>query len=323
MAERKYRYNTRTLSYEKIKPTLKDRLIRAFNYTLSSAVGAVAFILFSYFFMESPKEKRLRQENEELKLQFSLLDQRMNSMASVLEELEHRDDNLYRVVFEADPIPAAIRKAGMGGVNRYKSYENLNNSDLIIASHKKLDRLTKQLYIQTKSFDEVIDMAEKKEELLRSIPSIMPVAFTDLDHVSSGYGMRLHPILKIERMHWGQDFTAPVGTDVYATGDGEVELLEKQNHGYGYHVIINHGHGYKTIYAHLSEFKVRKGQKIKRGEAVGTIGNTGLSTAPHLHYEVEKNGQKINPVNFYYQDLSPEQFSSILKRSEEPLQSFD
>lgn len=323
MAEKRYRYNTKTLSYEKIQKTPKDHLIKLVTYSITGIVFASFFLTFTYFFIDSPKEKKLKRENQYLALQYEILNKKMDQVSSVLDNLEYRDDNIYRVIFEAEPISDNIRKAGYGGVNRYDHLNGYTNSDIVINTSKKLDQITKQLYIQSKSFDEVVEMAKKKEEMLASIPSIMPIANKDLKRVSSGFGMRLHPVLKIWKHHPGQDFTAPIGTEIYATGNGKVIKTVKKKFGYGYHVIVDHGYGYQTLYGHMSKITVRPGQKVKRGDVVGLLGNTGTSTGPHLHYEVRKNNRKINPVNYYYQDLTPEQFEQIIELSNQPIQSFD
>jgi len=323
MAGKKYKYNLKTLSYEQIELTPTDRLLKLVTYAFTGVVFAAIFVTFTYFFIDSPKEKQLKRENQQLLLQFELLNNKMNQVTDVLEDLEYRDDNIYRVVFEVEPINENIRKAGFGGVNRYQHLEGYSNSDLVIKTTERLEQLTKQLYIQSKSFDEVIELAKKKEEMLLSIPSIMPISNSDLKRVSSGFGMRSDPHLGIPKHHDGQDFTAPTGSDIYATGLGKVKRVTKKRYGYGYHVIVDHGYGYETLYAHMSEIKVRVGQKVQRGDIIGLVGNTGKSTAPHLHYEVRKDGRAINPVNYYYQDLTPEQFEQIIELSDKALQSFD
>ncbi|MGB0403569.1 MAG: M23 family metallopeptidase [Salibacteraceae bacterium] len=323
MGEKKYRYNTKTLSYEKIERTAKDHLVNVVTYAFTGVVFASIFLTLTYFFIDSPKEKQLKRENEQLILQFEILNKKMDQVADVLGDLEYRDDNIYRLIMEAEPISNSIRKAGFGGVNRYEHLNGYSNSDIVIETTEKLEQLTKQLYIQSKSFDEVIDMAQKKEEMLAAIPSIMPIANEDLKRMSSGFGMRMHPVLKIPKHHAGQDFTAPTGTDIYASGNGTVVKVKKERYSYGYHVVIDHGYGYETLYAHMSKILVRKGQKIKRGDILGLVGNTGISTAPHLHYEVRKNGRPINPANYYFQDLTPSEYEQILELSNQPLQSFD
>ena len=323
MASKKYKYNTKTLSYEQIELTAKDRLFKLVTYTLSGVVFATFFLVVTFFFFDTPEERQLKRENEKLVHEYELLNSKLENVSKVLSNIQERDDNIYRVILEADPIADNLRKSGIGGINRYALLEGYNNSDILIETAKKMDKLTKQIYIQSKSFDEVMDMASKKEQMLASIPSIMPVKSEDLKRISSGFGIRMHPILKIRKMHEGQDFTAPTGTQIFATGNGTVFSVEKKRFGFGFHVIVDHGYGYKTIYAHMSRINVRKGEKINRGDVMGLVGNTGSSTAPHLHYEVVKNGVKIDPVNYYYQDLSPNQFQQIIDLSDQPIQSFD
>ena len=323
MASKKYKYNTKTLSYEQIELTAKDRLFKLVTYTLSGVVFATFFLVVTFFFFDTPEERQLKRENEKLVHEYELLNSKLENVSKVLSNIQERDDNIYRVILEADPIADNLRKSGIGGINRYALLEGYNNSDILIETAKKMDKLTKQIYIQSKSFDEVMDMASKKEQMLASIPSIMPVKSEDLKRISSGFGIRMHPILKIRKMHEGQDFTAPTGTQIFATGNGTVSSVEKKRFGFGFHVIVDHGYGYKTIYAHMSRINVRKGEKINRGDVMGLVGNTGSSTAPHLHYEVVKNDVKIDPVNYYYQDLSPDQFQQIIDLSDQPIQSFD
>ena len=287
------------------------------------AVFSVAVVLIYTSFFDSPKEKQLRREIANLELQYKVLNGRMNQASAVLLEMREKDDDIYRVIFEAEPIPSSVRNAGFGGVNRYRNLEGFENSNLIIETTSKLDKLTKQLVVQSRSFDEVIDLAKSKEKMLASIPAIQPVANEKLKRVASGFNWRIHPIYKIKHFHTGIDFTAPRGTEIYATGDGVVQSADSKARGYGKHVVIDHGYGYKTLYAHMSRFKVRPGQKIKRGEVIGYVGSTGTSTAPHLHYEVIKNGEKINPVNFFYNDLTPEEYEEVLELSSRSNQSFD
>jgi murein DD-endopeptidase MepM/ murein hydrolase activator NlpD len=244
-------------------------------------------------------------------------------MESVMKDMQNRDDNIYRAIFEAEPIPENIRRAGVGGVNRYSSLEGYNSSDAIIETTYRLDKLAKQMYIQSKSFDEVIELARKKEEMLSSIPAIQPVSNKQLDHIASGFGMRMHPIYKVMKMHTGLDFASAIGTEIYASGDGIVEEVEDKFSGYGRSIVIKHGFGYQTLYAHMSVIKVRRGQKVKRGDVIGLVGNTGTSSGPHLHYEVIKDGQKIDPANFFFNDLTPEEYDLMLEKSSNATQSFD
>ena len=323
MAKIKYYYDTKTLSYKRIELNTFDKFKRSLGFlSASTVVGLIMVIVFFQFF-DSPKEKRLKSEIENLVLQYDILSKKMIQIDLVLDDIQHRDDNIYRVIFEADPIPSSIRKAGFGGVNRYKDIRNFSNAELVIEAAKKADKLSKQLYIQSKSFDEVIDLAKNKADMLASIPAIQPIANKDLGRVASGYGYRIHPIYKTRKLHTGMDFTAPQGTPIYATGDGKIAKVRRSRRGYGNHVIVDHGYGYQTLYAHMTKYIVYRGQKVKRGEIIGYVGSTGTSVAPHLHYEVIKNKRKINPVNYYYNDLSPEEYEKMLEISSQNNQSFD
>ncbi len=324
MAKVKYQYNENTLSYEKIRKSFWKRLAQASWYITASLIsGAAIYFLFNIVY-DSPKERQLANEKEELIVQYDLMNKRLDQMSTILADLENRDDNIYRSIFEAEPIPDNIRKAGIGGINRYKNLERFkDDSEIVIETGKKLDRLAKQLYIQSKSFDEVIKLAKQKEDMLAAIPAVQPISNKDLKRMSSGFGKRVHPIYKTVRFHWGNDFTAPVGTDIYSTGKGKVIVAKESRSGYGYHVIVDHGYGYQTLYAHMSKILVKKGQEINRGENLGLVGNTGLASAPHLHYEVLKNGTKVNPVNFYFNDLSPEEYDLMIQLSLQENQSFD
>jgi len=323
MAKIKYYYDTKTLSYKRIELNAFDKFKRSLSYVVTSAFTGLIMIIIFFQFFDSPKEKRLKSEIENLVTQYDILSKKMTQIDLVLDDIQQRDDNIYRVIFEADPIPSSIRKAGFGGVNRYKDIRNFSNSELVIEVTKKADKLSKQLYIQSKSFDEVINLAKNKADMLASIPAIQPIANKDLGRVASGYGYRIHPIYKTRKLHTGMDFTAPQGTPIYATGDGKIEKVRRSRKGYGNHVIIDHGYGYQTLYAHMKKYIVYKGQKVKRGEIIGYVGSTGTSVAPHLHYEVMKNKRKINPVNYYYNDLSPEEYTKMLEISSQNNQSFD
>lgn len=323
MAKIKYYYDTKTLSYKRIELNTFDKFKRTLSFLSASAVIGLIMVIVFFQFFDSPKEKRLKIEIENLVVQYDILSKKMTQIDLVLDDIQQRDDNIYRVIFEADPIPSSIRKAGFGGINRYKDIRNFNNSELVIEAAKKADKLSKQLYIQSKSFDEVIDLAKNKADMLASIPAIQPIANKDLSRMASGYGYRLHPIYKTRRLHTGMDFTAPQGTPIYATGDGKVAKVRRSRRGYGNHVIIDHSYGYQTLYAHMTKYIVYRGQKVKRGEIIGYVGSTGTSVAPHLHYEVMKNKRKINPVNYYYNDLSPEEYEKMLEISSQNNQSFD
>jgi len=323
MAKIKYYYDTKTLSYKRIELNAFDKFKRSLSYLVASTFTGLIMIVIFFQFFDSPKEKRLKSEIENLVTQYDILSKKMTQIDLVLDDIQQRDDNIYRVIFEADPIPSSIRKAGFGGVNRYKDIRNFSNSELVIEVSKKADKLSKQLYIQSKSFDEVINLARNKADMLASIPAIQPIANKDLGRVASGYGYRIHPIYKTRKLHTGMDFTAPQGTPIYSTGDGKIEKVRRSRKGYGNHVIIDHGYGYQTLYAHMKKYIVYRGQKVKRGEIIGYVGSTGTSVAPHLHYEVMKNKRKINPVNYYYNDLSPEEYTKMLEISSQNNQSFD
>lgn len=323
MSKVKYRYNSTSLSYDKIEVTLKDRILKSLSFLGTALVIGVIIYGVTYTYIDSPKEKQLKQENAQMEAQYSLLNKKLEQITNVLEDIQHRDDNIYRVIFEAEPIPSEIRTAGFGGVNRYKELEGFSNSELIIETTKKLDQLSKQLYIQSKSFDEVYNMAKKKEDMLAAIPAIQPVQNEDLTRMASGYGYRMHPILKYRKFHAGMDFTAPRGTPIYATGKGTVIQADSKASGYGKHVRIDHGFGYITLYAHMNKMAVEEGDKVNRGDIIGYVGNTGLSAGPHCHYEVRKNDEPVNPVNFYFNDLTAEEYDKMLELSNTPLQSLD
>jgi murein DD-endopeptidase MepM/ murein hydrolase activator NlpD len=323
MAKVKYYYDTKTLSYKRIEHSRAKKIKTLFYFLIGSAFTGLLMVIIFFQFFDSPKEKILNREIKQLSSQYRLVQDKLQQVELVLDDIHQRDDNIYRVIFEADPIPTSIRKAGYGGVNRYKDLEGYNNSELIIATTKKIDQITKQLYIQSKSFDDVIELAKNKAVMLASIPAIQPVSNKNLKQMASGFGMRIHPIYKTQQFHDGMDFTAKIGTPIYATGNGKIEKVESSARGYGKYVIIDHGFGYKTLYAHMSKFKVAIGQKVNRGDVIGYVGNTGLSSGPHLHYEVHKYGEKINPVNFYFNDLTAEQYEKMLEISTQNNQSFD
>lgn len=325
MSKVKYYYDSETLSYQKIERKRGRRL----GIVLVSIVGSflAGFILLLIYLnipnLETPREKALLRELENMQLQYNVLNKKLDQIEVVLEEVEDRDNSIYRLYFEANPIPEEQRKAGFGGVNRYQGLEGYDNSQMIIETNKRLDILTKQLVVQSKSLDEIAVLAEEKEKLLAAIPAIQPVANKDLTRIASGYGVRTDPFTKQRKMHWGMDFTSPRGTPIYATGDGVVERADSNSTGYGNHIRIDHGYGYTSLYAHLYKYNVKRGQKVKRGDLIGFVGSTGRSEAPHLHYEIFKEGERINPINFYYGNLSPEEFDIILKRAQMENQSLD
>lgn len=323
MAKVKYYYDPKTLSYKKIEKTPGYRLRRSSIFLGAAAIFGFLFFLVAINLIDSPKEKRLKRELENMKIQYDILNERMEQVATVVEDLQKRDDEIYRVVFEAEPIPANIRKAGFGGINRYRKLQGFENSKLITETTKRLDRLTKQVYVQSRSFDDIVDLAEDKSKLLEAIPAIQPVANEELRRLASGYGFRVDPFTKARKFHGGMDFSAETGTPVYATGDGKIVRADSRSSGYGKHIRLEHGFGYMTLYAHLSKYNVRVGQVVKRGDIIGYVGNTGRSSGPHLHYEVHLNKERLNPVNFYYGELTPEEFSKVINLASQPNQSFD
>ncbi|MFV0378415.1 MAG: M23 family metallopeptidase [Mangrovibacterium sp.] len=323
MVKTKYKFNHETLSYVKVETNFKARLSRLLVlFSVSLVMSVIMMVVFLQFY-ETPKTRTLRRENQRLQTQYELMYKNLGDVEKVLTDLQERDDNLYRVIFEADPIPNSVRKAGFGGINKYASLEGLNNSELVIKTARKLDVISKQAYIQSKSYDEVVDLALNKEKMLASIPAIMPVANNDLKRTASGWGFRIDPVYKIRRFHYGMDFTAPVGTDVYSTGDGVVKEVDTSAGGYGRWIIVDHGFGYQTLYGHLNEFNVKVGDKVKRGSVIGYVGNAGKSTGPHLHYEVHKNGKPVNPQFYYFKDLDAEEYDRMVGLSNNTGQSYD
>lgn len=324
MAKVKYYYDPRTLSYRKIDKSGKEKFRNTAVFLLASLLFGVLMFFAADNIIDSPKERHLKREIANMKLQYKLADQRIAQLSDVLSDIEYRDDNIYRVIFEAEPIPEEVRNSGFGGANRYEDLQGYSHSDLLTNTAQALDMLTKRMVVQSRSFDEVIELAKDKESLLAAIPAIQPVSNTDLKRIASGFGYRIHPIYKVRKLHAGLDFSAPIGTPIYATGDGTVETAQTRNgSGYGKYVKIDHGFGYETLYGHMSRINVRRGQSVKRGDVIGYVGNSGRSTAPHLHYEVIRNGSKINPINFFYNDLTPEEYEELIEISSQSNQSFD
>ncbi|WJJ96320.1 M23 family metallopeptidase [Algibacter luteus] len=323
MSKVKYYYDKESLSYRKIERKKRTTFKYATLFMLAAAFFAFIFVFIASQYVESPKERALKRELQNAQLQFELLNKKMEQAEAVLANIADRDNNIYRVYFEANPIPEEQRRAGFGGINRYKNLEGFDNSKLIIESNKRLDILQKQIVVQSKSLDEIAILAKEKESLLAAIPAIQPVSNEDLTRMASGYGMRSDPFTKVRKMHWGMDFTAPRGTPIYASGDGVVERADSNSSGYGKHIRINHGYGYTSLYAHLYKYNVRKNQKVKRGDLIGFVGSTGRSEAPHLHYEIFKDGDRINPINFYYGSLTAEEFNKLLEHASLENQSLD
>lgn len=313
MARIKYYYDTETCKYERVKVKTWDVIINSLGFLFTALIfaGGLVWILGSYF--KSPKEIALEQENEQLAFYYTVLQKELDQSRKVLKSLQERDENIYRIVFEAEPIPSTLRSFNTEASYKRVLESSLNHEELIAHTMSKIYMLQKQMYIQTKSYDEIVRLAKNKSKMLASIPAIQPVTNRELTMLVSGFGMRIHPIYKLKRMHEGCDFAAPKGTPIYATGDGIVKITRKNAGGYGNELEIDHGYGFITKYAHLEKFAVRPGQKIKRGEVIGFVGNTGSSTAPHLHYEVIRNGNKVNPVHYFFHDLNPDEYEKILE----------
>lgn len=323
MSKVKYYYDSETLSYRRIERERGKTIRYGFIFLLASALFGFLFVFVASQFIESPKERALKHELTNLELQYDLLNKRVEDAFAALESVEERDNAIYRLYFEANPIPIEQRRAGFGGVNRYNKYEGYDNSKLIIESNKRIDQLQKAIVVQSRSLDEIAVLAEDKEKFLSAIPAIQPVRNKDLKHMASGYGFRTDPFTKVRKFHWGMDFTAPRGTPVYASGDGIVKRADSNSSGYGKHIRIDHGYGYVSLYAHLYKYNVKPNQKVKRGDLIGFVGSTGRSEAPHLHYEVFKDAQRINPINFYYGNLSAEEYARLLEKASLENQSLD
>jgi murein DD-endopeptidase MepM/ murein hydrolase activator NlpD len=326
MTKKRYRFNPDTLNYERIGISIKEKFTKILAYFSSSLAFSLIIAVAALYFYESPKTKALKRENQELLSQYELLLKDLDKIDKVLADLQQRDDNIYRVIFETDPIPSTVRKAGFGGTNKYAHLESMSNSKLVIETAKKLDILSKEAYIQSKSFDEVMKMALNKEEMLASIPAVQPITNRDLKRTASGWGYRIHPIYKVRKMHWGMDFTAPVGTPIFATGNGKVietSGSKKSRSDFGLCIVIDHGFGYQTLYGHLNGFNVKEGQQVKRGDIIGYVGSSGASTAPHLHYEVHKDGQRVNPSFYYFKDLTAEEYDKMIAISSNIGQTLD
>lgn len=307
-----YIYNPKTRTYDRIYPTMRQRMMSYLrNLFVGMGLGAGCFILLLIVF-GSPSEKDLRTENSRLTAQYHILSTRLDEALGVMQQLRQRDDNLYRVIMQADPVPDAVRNANYGKTNRYEELMELANAKLVVNTTQKMDVLERQVYIQSKSFDEILDLCKNHDEMLMCVPAIQPVSNKDLKQTASGYGTRVDPIYKTVKFHAGMDFSANVGTPVYATGNGTVKSAGWEGL-YGKCIIIDHGFGYVTRYAHLNQIKVRVGQKVVRGEIIGEVGTTGKSTGPHLHYEVHLKGQIMNPVNYYFMDLDADDYDKMIQ----------
>jgi murein DD-endopeptidase MepM/ murein hydrolase activator NlpD len=323
MKKIKYYYNTHTLRYEKLVTPLRVKLLRVFGFISAAIVTAMIIVSIAYRYLDSPKEKEMRRQITEMEDRYKELYSAMKELQQRTAQLESRDNNIYRTIFEASPIPDSVREKKMMHAREITLVSSMSDNELISSISEIINNVSRRLAFQNKSFDDIEKMIANKEQLLKATPAIQPVSNKDLERVASGFGVRIDPVYKTPRFHKGLDFTAPQGTPIYATADGVVEEAGFSTGGYGNNVIINHGYGYKTLYGHMYRVKVRAGQRVKRGETIGWVGNTGKSTGPHCHYEVHKNGNPVDPVYFFYNDLTPAQYERMLKLASSKNQSFD
>lgn len=323
MKKVKYFYNTNTLRYEKLVTPLRVKLLRVLGFISAALVTAFIIVSIAYRYFPSAREKLLLQQNDALHQQYLVLEERSKKLLQQMEALEKRDNEVYRTIFEANPIPDSIRQKEMEQQREINLVKSMTDDELENAITATLNKLTLRMAYQEKSFNQITHFIKNKEDLLASTPAIQPVSNEDLKRVASGFGYRIDPVYKTVKYHAGLDFSAPQGTPVYATANGVVQVAGNLGNGYGNHVVIHHGYGYETLYGHMFRVKTRPGARVKRGEIIGWVGSTGKSTAPHCHYEVHKNGRPIDPVYFFYNDLSPEQFDRLLKLAASSNQSFD
>lgn len=319
-----YRYNRKTLKYERIDNTVSYQIKRLLKVaTLGIIIGAGTFILLITF-IPSPAQKRLADENDRINSQYQLLERQLDEALEIMNIIQERDDNFYRVMLQADSIPTALRTGNLSNTARYDQWDNLRTGTIVKQTSYKMDQLNKMLYTQSNSFDELLQLAKTKEDRLLHLPAIQPVPNKDLKRTASGYGRRIDPIYKTLRFHKGMDFSAPIGTDIFATADGVITSIGWKQ-GYGNCIVIDHGYDYVTLYAHIHKFKkgLRKGSKVSRGDVIASVGNTGKSTGPHLHYEVKYKGVHQNPQNYYFLDLSPEEYDEMVRISSNSSQTFD
>ena len=312
-----YIFNPATRTYDRVYPNLAQRFLTILRRVLLFIIfGGLSFLIF-YLLIETPSMSELQQENSRLLAQYRIMSQRLDDSMEVLEDIQQRDDNLYRVLLNSEPVSTFARQSGYGGTARYDELMDMSNSALVVETAQKIDMLDKQLYLQIKSFEELVKLDEEKEDYLRHLPAIQPIANRDLKRTASGYGWRIDPVYKVRKRHNGMDFSCDNRTPVYATADGIV-VSAKWQAGYGYTVKIDHGYGIETLYAHLynNKFMVKPGQKVVRGEQIALSGNSGKSTGPHLHYEVIIKGQHVNPINYYFMDLDAEGYDQMLQMAE-------
>ena len=323
MKKEKYYYNLKTLQYEKVKVSWRNRTLKSIGFLSAALVSAFLITLVGSTLFSSPKEKMLLQENSTQREQLEYLGSSVDDLTEVVENLQERDRNIYRVIFESEPVSTSLWTSGVGGSERYKALSKYNSVELMVDVNLKLDNLKRKMYWQSESYDEIIKLVHNTADKLQSIPAIQPIANTDLKRMASGYGWRIDPVYGVTKFHSGMDFAAPSGTEIYATGKGRAVKVDYSTGGYGNRIIIDHGYGYQTLYAHMSSFAIKQGESVQRGQVIGYVGNTGKSVGPHLHYEVHKNGEKVNPVYFYYQDLDDTSFDEMIRMSENTGSSLD
>ncbi len=325
MSKVKYYYDSENLAYRKIKTKKATKFGFVFLFLLASTLfGFLSFVvLLNTPYFETPKDRLQAREIDNLKLHYAILNKKIDELNAVTAAIEDRDNNLYRTYFNTAPISDEERKAGFKSKNKYAELEGFDNSALVKNTTERVDILSKALAIQSKSLDEILQLAKAKDHLLSAIPAIQPVKNENLKRMASGFGYRSDPFTKVRKMHEGMDFTAKTGTPIYATGDGVVAKADNTASGFGNHIVIRHGYGYETLYAHLSKYKARAGQRVKRGDIIGYVGSTGRSEAPHLHYEVHKNNKAVNPLNFYYGNISAVEYVAISKVANQENQSLD
>jgi murein DD-endopeptidase MepM/ murein hydrolase activator NlpD len=323
MKKIKYYYNTNTLRYEKLETPLRIKVLRIFGFIAAAFVTAMFISFIAFRFVGSPNERLLGIQNERLKDNYQDLREKLKEMQKQMSELEKRDNTVYRSIFEASPIPDSARAKEMEEQLEIATVQNMGDKELLNSILNTMNNLSDRIRVQKKSYGEIDKLVNNKEQLLSHTPAIQPVSNKELTRIASGFGYRIDPIYKTTKMHAGIDFTAPQGTPIYATADGTIKSGGNTGNGYGNHVVINHGYGYETLYGHMVRVKARPGQTVKRGEIIGWVGSTGKSTGPHCHYEVHKYGQRIDPVYFFYNDLTPGQFDRLLKQAAASNQSLD
>lgn len=323
MKKIKYFYNTHTMRYEKLVTPLRVTLLRVFGFFAAAIVSAAIIVVVAFQYIDSPKTIMLEQENDDLRANYTIMQQQIRNLQNAMAEIENRDNNVYRAIFESAPVPDSARLKEIEKTKEVKLVQSIGESNLMNSIAAQVNNLKLRIAYQVKSYDEINEMIKNKEKLLAAIPAIQPLNNKDLTRIASGFGTRIDPVYKVTKFHAGLDFTAPQGTPIYATADGTVKEATYNTGGYGNMVLINHGFGYQTLYGHMYRIKTKAGMHVKRGQVIGYVGNTGKSTGPHCHYEVHRNGDPVDPVYYFYNDLSPEQYERLLKLATAANQSLD